>query len=296
MGRVREGWYEGRTEEKRISLDYLKSNCNLTKRERELLQLIYDRKLVRRDSLEIISPSYRKAGNNRTTLLNRAIKKMYRHQILDKIHEVQEIGRGNTPCIVGIDKGGSILLGVPHKPRIAQKKTFVRDKCYVTRFLPSNFRHIHGVNQLEVKTILFCEDTGSKILMWKHEVATNFVYNGENILFIPDSLYVLEINGKPFPIFLEFDTGSEGLREKEPKVILNKIINYRRYKASRLWLEEEWQKSLHKPMFPLLLFVTEDYKRIQFFNNKSKENGVWAYGVYHENYYDFMKEIATLVK
>lgn len=261
-----------------------------------MLQLIYDRKLVRRDSLEIISKSYRNAGNNRTILLNRAIKKLYRHRILDKVHEVQKIGRGNTPSIVAIDKGGSMLLGVPHKPRITQKKSIIKGIPYITRILPSNFRHIHGVNQTEVKTILFCEETGNSILMWKHEVATNFFYNGENILFIPDVLYILEINGKTFPIFLEFDTGSEGIRQKEPKVILDKIVKYRKYKSSKLWLDEDWQNLLHKPLFPLLLFVTEDHRRIPFFNKKSKENGVWAYGVYHDNYYEFMKKIATLVK
>jgi hypothetical protein len=103
VGRNREGWFE-RNEIQKVTLDWVKTNCNLTTREEEVLQLVYDRKLVRRDHLEVISESYRNAGENRTILINRAIKKMYKKMCIDKIHEAQEIGKGSKPCIVSVDK------------------------------------------------------------------------------------------------------------------------------------------------------------------------------------------------
>lgn len=289
MGKFREGWYEGREEIKKVTLDWVKANCRLTDREKEILQLVYDRKLVRRDFLEVISESYRNAGDNRTILLNRAIKKMYRHMILDKVHEVQEIGKGNSPSIVSIDRGGSILLGIPHKKRITQKKTTCKGITYVTRTLPSNYKHIHGVNKTEVDTILFCEATNNKINRWKHEVATKFIYNGENILFIPDVLVEIQFDNKIFLGFIEYDTGSEDHRNKKDfPTIYEKLINYRKFKASKLWVNDY-------KYFPMILLVTEDDKRIPYFNKKCRELGLQGYGVYHENYVSFLTHLANMV-
>lgn len=288
MAKVRKGWYE-RKEIQRVTLDWVKTNCRLTGRENELLQLVYDRKLVRRDHLEVISESYRSAGENRTILLNRAITKMFRKMILDKVHEVQEIGKGNSPSIVALDKAGSILLGVPHKQRITHVSTKFNNMCYITRFLPSNFKHINGINQLEVDTILFCEDSNNKLIRWKHEIARPFIYNGEEILFIPDVLVELNLKGKQFLGFLEYDTGSENLRHKSEFPIINKkLINYRRYKASNIWVQDY-------KYFPMILFVTEDDKRIPYFNNKCREYGLQGLGIYSENYTVVLEHLANMV-
>lgn len=296
MGRIKESWYE-RREVQKVTLDFIKSNCNLTDREKELLKLIYDRKLVRRDLLEIISPSYRMIGRNRSILLNRSIKRMYKGIIIDKVHETQKIGRGNTPCIVALDKGGSLLLGVPHKKRIIHNKTIVNGKEYITRKLPSNYRHIHGINQMEVDTILFCENDDSKLIEWRHEQYNTkiFFYGDNKVILIPDVFMILNIKNKPFVAFIEFDTGSENLRMKEPPIIKEKIIKYKQYMKSRLWLEEDWQKLLPQPQFPILLFVTMDEKRIDFFNQKSKEMGVRGLGIYYKNYYKVLEKMATLI-
>jgi hypothetical protein len=259
------------------------------------LQLIYDRKLIRRDHLEIISESYRHTGANRTRLLNKSLKKMYQSMCIDKIHEKQEIGKGNNPSIVGVDKGGSILLGVAHKKRIAHKKTIFKGNEYIVRSLPINFRHINGVNQIEIDTILFCDKYDFKILMWDLEKPKSFMYNQERITLIPDITMILSVKGEPFVAFIEFDTGSEGLRQKEPAVIRDKIIKYKMYKKTNLWMREEWQKQFTNPVFPLLMFVTEDDKRVCFFNRKSKELGVKALGMYSENYTKVIERIITLI-
>lgn len=254
-----------------------------------MLKLIYDRKLVRRDHLEIISKSYRHTGDNRTILINRAIKKMYNQMLIDKIQEPQKFGQGNTPLIVAIDKGGSIVLEVPHKKRITHQKSIVKGIPYVSRNLPSNYRHINGVNQCEVDTILFCERTNNSINQWKHEVATEFMHNGEKILFIPDVFLDIEINGKSLPIFIEYDTGSENPRRTTNiPVIYNKILNYRRYKVSKLW-EDKYR------IFPALLFIVENEERIPYINSKCAENGIEGRGIYYKNFSKVLEHLGNSV-
>lgn len=279
MGKSGGKWYE-RQETKKITLDWVKTNCKFTEREKELLQLVYDRKLVRRDHLEIISPSYRSIQDKdvRRVLICRAIKKMYQRMCLDKVHEPQEIGKGNTPSIVSIDKGGSILLGVSHKQRISHTSSLVNGVEYITRSLPANYRHINGVNQLEVETILLCEETGVDILRWDHEVSKKFYHGEEMIHVIPDVFMEINLKKKPLLAYIEYDTGAESIRYKEPPIIRDKVIKYRKYKISKLWVEDKL------PYFPIILLVTEDIKRIKFFKDKCKENGLEGYGVYSENY------------
>ncbi|MFQ3543621.1 replication-relaxation family protein [Halobacillus rhizosphaerae] len=289
MGRTKKGWFE-RNEIQRVTLDWVKQNCKFTNREMELLQIIYDRKLVRRDHLEIISESYRKAGKNRTVLLNRAIKKMYTKMCLDKIHEAQELGRGNTPCLVALDKGGSLLLGVPHKRRISHKVRHSKGgEDYVYRSLPINFRHINGVNKTEVETILFCDSLNYQLVQWVHEMKIVFHYAGEKITLIPDILMELDIKGKKFLAFIEYDTGSENYRySSQFPVIRDKIIKYK-----KCMLSDTLKKDYN--YFPMLLLVTEDGKRINYFNEKCQEMGIKGFGVFHENYQDFLRHLSTII-
>jgi hypothetical protein len=281
MGRLKRGWYE-RQETEKITLDWVKTNCRVTPRELELLRLVYDRKLVRRDHLEIISPSYRNAGDGRTKILNNSITKLFRQMCLDKIHEKGELGKGNYPCTVALDRAGSILLGLPHKRRIIHNVNKYNGEIYITRSLPSNYRHINGINLLETQTIMICDDIGYSIEKWNLEVPREFHYANEEILLKPDITLEISNGNKSFLGFIEFDTGSENLRYKTNfPIIHDKIVKYKKYKMSTLW-EDEFD------YFPLLLLVTEDDKRIPYFNEKCKEIGIRGIGVYYENYTKFM--------
>ena len=293
MERTREGWYE-REELKKVTSDWVKSNCKLTNRELELLELINDRKLVRRNHLEIISPSYRNL-TNRTALINRAIKKMYKKMVLDKVHEVQIIGKGSNPSIVAVDKAGAILLGKQFKRRIIHNKNNFKGIELINRRLPANYRHINGVNEIEVKTILLCDELDYEIILWELEKPRTFLHNEIEITLIPDVLMIIKLDDVHLVLFIEYDTGSEGLREKEPKIIEDKIIKYKRYKASLLWEQEQWQRYFKTSIFPIVLFVTEDEKRISFVNRKSKELGVQFLAVYNDNYIIVLQELIKII-
>lgn len=209
--------------------------------------------------------------------------------IFDKVHEVQQIGKGNTPCIVSLDRAGSILLGVPHKKRITHRKTTFKGEDYITRILPLNYKHIFGINRTEVETILFCERTDNKILQWKHEVASEFIYGGVKILFIPDVFVELKLKAKQFLAFIEYDTGSENLRSKNDfPIIHEKLKNYKKYKKSNLWVDEY-------RYFPMILLVTEDDKRIEYFNDKCRELGLQGFGIYYENYTKWLDSLINII-
>ena len=74
-----------------------------------------------------------------------------------------------------------------------------------------------------------------------------------------------------------FNTGAESIRYKESPIIREKILKYKKYKLSKIWEK-------HFEYFPALLLVTEDEKRIGYFNKKCKENNIVGLGVYYENY------------
>jgi len=286
LGWNKKGWYE-RQEISKVTLDWLKSNVNPTEREMELLQIIQQRKLVSRDHLEILSPSYRDVGKSRTRVINRALRRLYDGMCIDKVHEKQEMGKGNKPFIIALDRGGSILLRIPHKRRIPIRKEVVRGQERIFRSVPSFFRHVNGINQLEVDTILFCIEHGFEIIRWEHEIPREFHYD-DKVVVIPDVTASIRFGDKTLNTYIEYDTGSENIRHKDRfPLILEKIVKYRKYKISRLWEDES-------PYFPVVLFVTEDERRIPYFNEKCEENKIRGVGVYHENYIEVLSHLARM--
>jgi Replication-relaxation len=261
-------------------------NCRVTDREMELLEAVYERKLVGRNHLEIILPSYRYLNErSRVVLLNRSINKLFHSMCLDKAHEKQELKKGNLPCTVAIDKGGSILLGVPHKKRILHEQVNINGDKYIFRKLPANYLHIKGVNQTEVDTILFCEETESSITKWQLEKPLDFTYNGENVVIIPDVFLEMEMKGSSLFAYLEYDTGKEDHRNKTNFPTINdKLRKYRKYKSSKLWED-------YSMYFPMIFFVTEDTNRIGYFKEKCKEYGLKGYAIYYKNFTKFLKHL-----
>ncbi|HDX9563586.1 replication-relaxation family protein [Bacillus thuringiensis] len=289
---IKKGWYE-RDETLRITRDWTALNCkNVTERELDLLRIVYERKLVRRDHLEIIVPAYRVLSkNSRVKVLNNSISKLFRMMCLDKMHEKAKIGNGNKPCIVAIDRAGSILLDVPHKRRIQHDKKILKGGEYIFRALPPNYKHIHGINQLEVDTILFCEENGCE-MKWIHEQHNQytFFYNQQKITFIPDVLFGIKINNKVIHSYIEFDTGKEDLRCKTNfPTLTEKLQKYRKFKYSNMW-KEKFKR------FPILLFVTEDEKRCKFVESKMKELGLQGIVCLSDEYrtkvLEYFKELA----
>lgn len=290
MGGAKKSWYE-REEVKKVTLDWVKTNCKITNREFELLEIIKDRKLVRRDMLEVISPSYRYIGKSRTRVMNRSINKLFSNMCIDKVHEKQAMGEGNSPAIISLDRAGSLMLDIPYKQRIKKNRKTIKGKEFIFRSLPLNYRHVNGVNKLEVETILLLEESGGEIVTWDLENPINIYHNGDKLDLIPDVLTQIRFHKKqknPFYAYIEFDTGSENIRYKSPPIIRDKVIKYKKYKTSKLW-EDKFE------YFPLLMLVTEDDSRVDFFNRKCKESNIDGLGVYYKNYTQVLNKMTTMV-
>lgn len=288
---MRRGWFE-RNEIGRVTNDWVNENVRLTEREMQLIQIVNDRKLVRRDHLEIICKEYRYlTEQSRTKVINRSINKLFNCMVLDKAHQKQKIGKGNSPAVVAIDKAGSIILNQPHKRRIQHVRKVYKDGEYIFRLLPPNYPHIHMVNDLEVQLILFCEENGYSY-KWRLEKDNyyKFLYNQEKQLIIPDALMGIKINGKHLFAWIEADTGSEDKRmTKHFPVLQEKLLKYRKFKMSRLW-EDEFEK------FPLLLFITSDKKRINWVNKKIEEYGLFGFAIMDYNWISFLEKLVEQLK
>lgn len=280
-------WYE-REEIVKINHDWVRLNCkNITNREKELLRIVNERKLVRRDHLEIIHEGYRNAGSMRTNILNRSIKKLFEKMCLDKVHEEPEFMKGNLPAVLALDRAGAIIIGEKFRKRIKHTPKLVNNKKYFIRELPNNYPHIHGVNSLECETILLSEELGFNIIMWNLEQdnAKNVMYN-EEFRIIPDVLMLLRIGNKPFLSYIEYDTGMEDNRHKDKfPTIREKLERYRMFKLSSAWKDEKWSKL----GFPLLLFVTEDMGRIAFVNDKARLLGLKTIVMHTSEYRDKLR-------
>lgn len=271
---MRKKWYE-RIEHARISEDWVRLHCkNVTDREKKLLEIIYERKLVRRDHLEILHPGYRDIPR-RTNVINRSIKKLYELMCLDKVHEQSEYMKGNLPAVLAIDKAGALLIGKPFKRRIKQVKKTVGQEQIVIRELPSNYPHIHGINKLEVIITEWALKHGFRFRWFlENENEKQFIFNGERVILIPDVFTIINAKGKIALFYIEYDTGKEDNRNKTTfPTIYEKLQKYYWYKLTGIWKKEWWAVKI-KTDFPMILFVTEDKGRIEYVKEKAKNFGL----------------------
>jgi hypothetical protein len=291
---MRSGWYE-RIEYPRINEDWVKLHCkNITRRERELLRIINYRKLVRRDHLEILSPDYRTISM-RTNVLNRSIKKLFEKSCIDKVHEEPEFMTGNLPAIVAVDRAGAIILGTNFKQRIKHIKRIINNETKIFREIPPNYPHLHGINKLEVDTTLWALERGYKFKWYlEQNNKKTFSYNGEDIGLIPDVFLILNTNPRIFLFFLEYDTGTEdNRRAKTFPTLLEKMEKYQKYKAIGAWKDEWWAKKINAG-FPLVLFITDDDRRIDFIKERGSKIGLHVDAVYSSNYIKKLDSLTTI--
>jgi hypothetical protein len=88
--------------------------------------------------------------------------------------------------------------------------------------------------------------------------------------------------------FIEYDTGSEnrGYSKTFP-VLLEKLDKYQKYKMLNGWREEWWAKKINTD-FPLLLFVTEDEKRIKYIKETGAKMGLIIECLLSSDYIKFL--------
>lgn len=281
MERRRRGWYE-RQEEKKINQDWVDLYCkNITSREIKLLEYIEYRKMASREHLQYLVEEYRDLASS-TKIINNSLSKLYQKHCLDKCHEELPYGMGNAPAIYSLDRAGALLLNLPFRRRFKK----VKKATTTLTLLPTNFKHIHKVNELEVQTLKKCFEYNCKLFRWDLEHLNKKVIptNSGKVALISDVFVVINKQNLPIVYFLEYDTGNEDFRNSTSfPTLKEKLDKYYIYKTSGIW-RTEWFNVQLKTGFPTIVFVTEDKKRIPYLNKYFKQLQLTAYVMEFEQY------------
>lgn len=266
-----------RPEVKQITKQWVKENCkNITERDMSLLRTIYDnkRKLLRRDQLEILCP----IPFASTDRLNKRLKTLFKLHIIDKIYPSVGLGEGSSKQYVCLDRAGLILLGIEK-----YNKPITTD--YIgNRSLPLGWEHKVMINEYECYVQQITKALGGSILDYKVEEPIYF----NDIKLIPDIFCFLKCNGKGYVFFIEVDMGTEDI-----PYIKNKLDVYRDLYLSHSWVNTDWCKKFKTPIFPRLMFITENDrpKRVKTLQEYTKESSIRHYFGYHNEFEDMFIDI-----
>jgi hypothetical protein len=255
----------------------------------KILKEVNYRKLVSREHLEYIIEEYRNLKSS-TRVLNKSLSKLYLKHCLDKCHEEMEYGTGNAPAIYSLDRAGAILLDVPFKPRFVKRENVKNHNLFTV--LPSNWKHIQKVNELEIITLKKCFEVGAELIRWDLEEVNRVVIptNKGNVTLISDVITLINNKNKPMLYFVEFDTGNEDFRyATQFPTLKEKIEKYHTYKISGLW-KDKWFARIG---FPTIVFVTLDRKRIKYLQSLFSKLQLSAYVLEFEQYEKWLSHYMT---
>ncbi len=263
-----------RPEIKQITKQWVRENCkNITDRDLGLLNLIANRRIVRRDQIQTLYPVFPSAD-----FLNKRLKILYNKHVIDRIYPPVGVNKGSAKQHICLDRAGAILLGMEkyNKPiHIDQNGQ---------KALPLGWEHRIAINEYECRTKKICGKLGAKAVLIHTEKP--YIYNDTRV--IPDLTCVINHNNKGYVFFIEVDLGTEDL-----PYIKKKIDSYTDYYLSKTWLKEKWARIFKNPKFPRVLFMTEDgrVKRQNTLQEYTKESSIRFVIDFHENFESIVESI-----
>lgn len=263
-----------RPDVKQISRQWVKENCtNVTERDMGLLKIIHQHKLVRRDQIQTLYPKFPS-----TDFLNKRLKILYNKHIIDRIYPPVGIGKGSSKQHICLDRAGAILLDLEkfNKPINLDRSG--------NKSLPLGWEHRVMINDYKCKIIDTCLNVGATLkLMW-----TEYPYAYNDTRIIPDITCLIVHEGKGILLFIEVDLGTEDI-----PYVKRKIDSYKDFYISKRWHREKWAQVFKTPVFPQVLFFTEDgrNKRNNTLREYTRGSSVkFEYG-FHENFSSTLEHI-----
>lgn len=223
----------------------------LTKRDKDLLELIHKKKFLRRDQAQVYLSSF-----SSSDVLNKRIRLLYHNYFIDKIYPQVGLGKGSSKQILCLDKAGAILLHIPH---------FTKPIRYTDNLamLPIYWRHHLRIIDVEIILIEMCKRRNFTL----HTIEKEYILDAPEKRIIPD-LFIFIINKSGYVCFIEIDMGTEDMIR-----LKNKIRDYEKYYLSNKWLELPWTSYFKDPPYPEILFITDDNdKRIKEISRLLKES------------------------
>jgi hypothetical protein len=259
-----------RPEVKLISKQWVRENCrNVTDRDLGLIKAVYQRRLVRRDQIEILYPEFPS-----TDFLNKRLTKLYKQHIIDRTYPPVGLGEGSSKQHICLDRAGAILLGIEK-----YNKPINPDKT-----LPLGWEHRIALNEYECIIRQTVKLLGAEIKLYQVEQPHAYL----DTKLIPDINCLITCNGKGYLFFIEVDLGTEDI-----PYVKRKLDSYVDYYMSREWLKEPWARVFKIPTFPRVLFLTENKrtKRQNSLQEHTKDSGVNFLIDFHENFREILRGI-----
>lgn len=272
---------------KYITKSWVQENVkNITKRDLELLKIIYENKIVTRDQLITLHPSF---SNKRQSvnIINRRLKVLYDNYCIDRVQPTVGIGEGSSQYHITLDRAGAILLGIENFRSIV----IYDPSSYPSKRLPMYYKHTIGIVDMKCTITELLREIEGEIVYWglEEENKIHFKFKKEFTLK-PDVIAILRKNQNGFIFFYEHDQGTEFRN-----IIKAKIEAYAAYRLSNIWINQRWAKIMKVPTFPTLVILTAgDEKRIEWIEKISKSSGINIVVDSIENRYKIISKLILL--
>lgn len=239
-----------------MSLDWAKTNVELTGRKRGILEILKMRHLMTIDQLEYFHPDFGHQSQSQL-LLRRDINKLHEVYFLDKATKkpiTQWDGSTKRTIVVALGEVGSEYVGWPkHHKRI----TYHQGKT----MLPKTAHHILRIHDMEIQTREKMKEMDVEVKAWAYECGNRIISHSNRLN--PDVFCMLydRTNNNHYTIFVEYDTGTmdKGRRRKFPE-LSQKLDRYQEIKNWDGWYEKAISQA-SRNSFPHLFFVTEEPQR-----------------------------------
>jgi hypothetical protein len=259
-----------RPEVKQITRQWVRENChNVTERDLGLLRLLNEKKrrLLRRDQIQALYPEFPS-----TDFLNKRLNILYRMHVIDKVYPPVGIGKGSSKQHICIDRAGAILLDIDKHNKIIQTDSMGN------KTLPLGWEHKVMINDYEIAL--------RNYQVIKYDVEEHHPF-GDNIL-IPDIFCLIKHEGKGYLFFIEVDLGTEDI-----PYVKRKLDSYSQYYMSKAWTRKDWAKIFKTPVFPRVLFLTENgrTKRKKTLEEYTRDSGIRYVVGFHNELGDILDSI-----
>lgn len=263
-----------RPEIKQVTKQWVRENCtNVTERDMGLLELLADRRILRRDQIQQLYPHF-----SSSDFLNKRLNILFKKHLIDKIYPTVGLGKGSAKQHICLDRAGMILLD-----KEGYTKPIRTDKDG-NRSLPLGWEHTIMLNEYECQIRDFFNEPHSEIKYYYSETGVHF---GDTRL-IPDIFFLVKHKGKGYAFFVEVDLGTEDI-----PYVKKKFDTYVNYYASKRWVGDEWARLFKTPVFPRVLFFTENgrSKRVNTLREYSKDLSVRFFVEEHNNLFKTLYSI-----
>lgn len=240
-----------------LTLDWAKTNVELTERKKKILEILAQRRLLTIEQMEYFHPDFGHQAKS-LALLREDINKLFAVYLVDKALKkpiMQWDGTIKRTEVIALGELGSQYVGwKKHHRRIKYRNGQV--------ILPPTAHHVIRIHDMEIQTRELLKEMDVEVKAWAYECGNRILKHSNGLN--PDvfcMLYDRRKTDKHYTFFVEYDTGRDdrNYRKNFPN-LTKKIDRYKEVKGWKEWYERPISRASENK-FPHLFFVTEEPKR-----------------------------------